>query len=498
MALLPILRSSTRRRLVSSLLSAVAASSVLTATAGVQADERVTRELNQLESVSKDNTAWRGLFDAYLDMTPCPQAIGADFNQVDVWPKMTGWAPIADWAATNDHVGDALKEAAEKIVIGLPYGADARDLTQKYRDAGLVAEVHIGDEGELTIDFSYLQAFRVFSTWTAAEMYRRFEKGEYTEGFDAAIANARVLRTLCDRHMQAEKSEAIVMLSDALSIMRDAMYAYVEKIPAEEFKRVAKEELPYLKTADAERVKRLQMPEGDRIVIEVLLEELFYGGSTPDPQRLANVFGAIQSQSKPLTRFGASKRWERIASVHGSLDASKEKLTNVYDDWWRRWRIRPYDPIQNVPTEFSKLNEVRYAIIAESISDLQSLFDLRNRLIVEINGTILGAGLCGYRAEFGTWPSDREKAYAIFIPKRFDFDPFDKGYGRFLWDYLGSRSRAVDTDYGRIDIDECVLYARGRDHEDSSFEEASLDGLTGDMIVWPPLRQLAREQGVID
>ena len=99
---------------------------------------------------------------------------------------------------------------------------------------------------------------------------------------------------LCDRHMQAEKSEAIVMLSDALSIMRDAMYAYVEKIPAEEFKRVAKNELPYLKTADAERVKRLQMPEGDRIVIEVLLEELFYGGSTPDPDRLAAVFGAIQ------------------------------------------------------------------------------------------------------------------------------------------------------------------------------------------------------------
>ena len=51
MALLPILRSSTRRRLVSSLLSVVAASSVLTATADVRADERVTRELNQLESV---------------------------------------------------------------------------------------------------------------------------------------------------------------------------------------------------------------------------------------------------------------------------------------------------------------------------------------------------------------------------------------------------------------------------------------------------------------
>ena len=56
----------------------------------------------------------------------------------------------------------------------------------------------------------------------------------------------------------------------------------------------------------------------------------------------------------------------------------------------------------------------------------------------------------------------------------------------------------MDTDYGRIEVDECVLYARGRDHEDSSFRESSLDGLTGDMIVWPPLRQLGRDQGVID
>jgi hypothetical protein len=498
MALLPSLRFFTRRHVVATLFTAVAVSSALAMASDVKADERVTRALNSLEDVTRENTAWRGLFDAYLDMTPCPQTIGPDFDQVDVWPKMEGWAPIADWAASNGHVGEALQTAADKIVIGLPYGAEDRGIERKYRDAGLVADVRIADGGELTIDFSYLKAFRAFSTWTAAEMYRRFEAGEYQEGFDVAIANARVLRTLCDRHMQGEKAEAMIMLSEALSVLRDGMYSYVEGIPADEFIQVATKELPFLKTADAERVKRLQMPEGDRIVIEALLDEVFAGGSTPDPDRLGKVFGPIQSRSTPLTGFGAARRWERIASVHGSLDASKEKLTNVYDDWWRRWRIRPYDPIQNVPTEFSRLNEVRYAIIAESIADLQSLFDLRDRLIVEINGTVLGCGLCGYRAERGTWPDDVEKAYVRYIPKRFDFDPFDKGYGRFLWTYLGSRKEAVDTDYGRLDVDEFVLYARGRDHEDSSIKESSLDGLTGDMIVWPPLRQLAREQGVID
>ena len=495
MALLQSLRSSMSRRLVPTFLTAVALAAPFASSAAV-ADDAVTRTLNRLDDVRAENTAWQGLFDAYLDLTACPEEIGPDFGQVDVWPKMSGWEPMADWASSNQHVGEALKAAADKLVLGLPYGS--ADVPAKYREAGLVAEVNIARGGDVEIDFSYLKAFRAFATWTAAEMYRRFEAGEYAEGFDVAIANARVLRTLCDRHMQEEKVEGMIMLSEALSIMRDAMYAYVDRIPADEYRRVSMDELRYLKTADAERLKRLQMPEGDRYVVEAILEDVFAGGSTPDPSRLAQVFGEIQSDDKPLTRFGAAKRWERIASVHGSLDASKEKLTNVYDDWWRRWRIRPYEQIQELPTEYSLLNEVRYAIIAESVADLQQLFDLRNRLIVEINGTILGCGLCGYRAEYGTWPNDREKAYAIYIPKRFDFDPFDKGYGRFLWDYLGSRSQAVDTDYGRIDIDECVLYARGRDHEDSSFREASLDGLTGDMIVWPPLRQLAREQGVID
>ncbi len=496
MALLQSLHVSIKRRIVPTLAFASTLVPLL-ANSPTHADDAVTRTLNRLDGgVSEDTKAWKGLFDAYLDMSRCPEEIGPDFGQVDVWPKMDGWEPMADWASSNQQIGEALKAASDKLVLGLPYGAS--NVPSKYRDAGLVAQVEIARGGDVEIDFSYLKVFRAFSTWTATEMYRRFEAGEYTEGFDVAIANARVLRTLCDRHMRAEKVEAMILLAESLSVIRDAMYAYVDRIPAEEYRRVSMDELRYLKTADAERLRRLQMPEGDRYVVEAILEDVFAGGSTPDPSRLGLVFGEIQSSDKPLTFFGATKRWERIAGVHGSLDASKEKLTNVYDDWWRRWRIRPYERIQEVPTEYSRLNEVRYAIIAESVSDLQELFDLRARVIVEINGTILGCGLCGYRAEFGTWPNDREKAYARYIPKRFDFDPFDKGYGRFLWDYLGSRSRAVDTDYGRIDVDECVLYARGRDHEDSSFKEASLDGLTGDMIVWPPLRQLAREQGVID
>ncbi len=469
-------------------------------TSSSHATDQLTRGLDALiPQVPEENKAWSGLFDAYLDMTDCPIEIGPDFGQVDVWPGMAEWSEISDWASGNQHVVAALEAAAEKTIIGLPYGSDAVDT--RYREAGLMANVAIEPGGDVTIEFPYLKAFETFATFSTAEMYRSFEAGEWRAGFDVAIANARVLRHLCDRQMLAEKSSAMLMLAESMSVIRDAMWSYVDKIPYAEYQEFGRKQLPFLRlsgASDAERLRRLEMPEGDQVVVQAILEEVFGGSAGPDPQRLGQVFGAMQADSEELSLFGATKRWERIAGVHGSLEASQEKLVGVYDDWWRRWRIRPYDPIQDLPTQFSVLNEVRYAIIAESIADLEDLFELRMRLIVEINGTIIGCGLAGYRAENGKWPRDREMAYARFILKRFDFDPFDKQYGRFLQEYLGSRRKPVDTDYGRIFVDEIVIYARGRDHEDSKLSEATLDGLTGDMIVWPPLRALARDQGLID
>ena len=218
---------------------------------------------------------------------------------------MDDWGAIEDWASSNKALGEVLKEASTKTIIGLPYGKDAVD--GRYRNADLFAQVLIGDNGEVDIAFPYLNAFRTFSTWAAAEMYRRFEAGEWTEGFDAMVDNARVLRQLCDRQMLSEKSEAMLMLAESMSVMRDAMWSYVGKMPTDELRRISTKELPFLRVADAERLKRLELPEGDRIVVEAIIEAVFDGSSSPDPQRLGEVFGAIQSGASPLTRFGADQ-----------------------------------------------------------------------------------------------------------------------------------------------------------------------------------------------
>ena len=85
-----------------------------------------------------------------------------------------------------------------------------------------------------------------------------------------------------------------------------------------------------------ERPVRLELPEGDRIHIELLLESVFDSRGQADERKFAEIFGNLQARQSPLTRFGSKKQWARLAQYHSTLDLSKEKLEDVYDDWWRR------------------------------------------------------------------------------------------------------------------------------------------------------------------
>ena len=104
--------------------------------------------------------------------------------------------------------------------------------------------------------------------------------------------------------------------------------------------------------------------------------------------------------------------------------------------------------------------------------------------------------MCGYYATFNNeWPATLAPVYSVFAIKRFDFDPFDKGYGRFIYRFLNAR-RSIDTDYGQLWLEGCMLYAVGLDHADGGGVASSVDGAIDDMLLWPPARQaLAQNRG---
>jgi hypothetical protein len=432
------------------------------------------------------------LFTAYLDMTKPPSPIGEDFNQTTIYPGMDGFADWAKWAEANDGIGKALVDCQDMQVLGVPYGTGGVDA--KFIERGLVVEVGAG--GDLSeVRFPYLAALEAVSAYVAADMYRLCEAGDYEQAFAVGMAHLRVLRQACDAQMYEEKLTAMTLLADAFSVHRDMLYSYQAKMPLELLKKLSLREYPFLKTSDTERLKRIEMPEGDLFVAEAMIAAVFGADGQVADDRFKKVFAGLQSADQPLTGFGASKRWERIANVHGSREASMQKLNAIYDDWWRRWRLPAYGPMMAAPTALSKTNPVKYAAVVLSVADIDALFAARRRLVAEFCGTVCAAGIVSYQKELGVWPDDIKKAYTQFFPKRFNFDPYDRDYGQFRFESLGTRTRGVESEFGRVDVSGCILYARNDDNQFSGATRHAAGGRADDFVLWPALRAISRGQG---
>ena len=76
-----------------------------------------------------------------------------------------------------------------------------------------------------------------------------------------------------------------------------------------------------------------------------------------------------------------------------------------------------------------------------------------------------------------------------------DSDPFDKLLRAFRYKVLSSRQAfEVDGDTIWIEAGEALLYSQGQDHEDGRAATHSIGGVEGDMLIWPPVKVLARAQ----
>jgi hypothetical protein len=454
--------------------------------------EAVLRTLNRDDTVegTEQSKSYRLLFDAFLELSSPPEEISARFNQTTIHPGMSGWAAVSDWAESNPHMAEAILQCKNRNIIGLPYGTDGLD--EAYQDADLIAGVA---ESFHRIEFPYLNAMDVIAAYATAEIYRLMEAGDAQGALNLAGAHSWVLRQLCDRQFLAEKLQGIQMLIDALANLRTVFYGYQDAISVEQYRELSWYDIPELRPDR----NRLHIPEGDRVVSEALLDTVFDESSRADPEKFANAFASIQAEDAPLTRFGAARRWRMIAAVHDSLEASQERLKLIYDDWWRRWRVQEYDVILDIDTQFDRTNPVRYAAVIYSMQDIEEAFSVRNQLIAAVNGTAISAGLCAYKQIYGVYPGDKEKLYGQAVRKIIsDIDPYDQNFGPLRYRLL-SRPESIDTAAGRLRLEDgaCILYSLGQDHSDDRASRHSDDGADGELVLWPPIRAVSREQGLL-
>jgi hypothetical protein len=467
---------------------AIAASAFLAATAARADDARAVDALNAPGAVIKEESkSWKPVFDAYVAMSAPPEVKGG-LAPTGIWPGMPEWAAVKAWAAANPGMGAALLDARKSVAFAMPYGRGK--VPQQFVDKGVF--IGIGDGPAVCFtDVAYLKPLGTIQAWTVAEMYRLGEEKRFDEAFDLGIACMRLLRQVADQHLLAEKTAAMQGLGDMASVQRDVLQTFLDSVPVETLERLARTGYPMIRAADAERLRRLDMPEGDRVLALALIDQVFDAQGQPDPVKFAAAMAAFQARREPMGTFGATRRWAEIAKVHASADATRAKLTNIYDDWWRRWRAGYYDKILDFPTVISKTNPVRSAMVLAVTADLTKLFAMRQWLNAELNGTSVAFGVAAAYRKDGRWPPSISATYAVPTLKRIDFDPWKKEIPR--WSYeLADSPRTMDTAFGPLQVSGGIIYAIGADREDGIAKKASADGQTGDFVAWPALRAVSR------
>jgi len=445
-----------------------------------------------LKNVSSKSRATTILWPAWVKATAMPKTDAIPLP-VEIWSGMPDAKAWTAWAAANPDLGKALQSSRDAFALGVIYGDSGVDAAMKAKGLVALPGSAVGEAA-----FPYLRAVRGLAAYATLEMQRLGAEKKFDAALQVGINGVRMLRQVAEQRMSTEKMVALELMASSLEAHRVFLMDHLDQIPEASLQRVALKEYPLIKTGENERMKRLEIPEGDRVVVEVTLAEAFNPDGQPNAAAFAERFGANQAASSPISRFGAAEQWRTIAGMHGSLDAAKERLSVVYDDWWRRWRMRFYDPMNEQPSEFSNLNQVRYAAVCLLAGDLQRVFALRMRVIAEIDGTSVACGLCGFRMENGKqWPRDLSQIFPLYAMRRMNMDPYSRKYGGFEYRDVGGKQQPIDTPWGQVTATGAVLWSVGGDHEDGNFAKHDPPDGVGDIVMWPPPRQLAQKAGLM-
>jgi len=447
-------------------------------------------------NVPERETVWGVLGPAIASLGHPPDS-DPPLSMQDVWPGMADWSALSAWAGSKTDMAAAIELAAQRPVFGLPYGREAVST----EDVAAGRFVDLGDgERLLAPDFRYLDALNTVEVWAAAEAYRLGEEGKAEEAITLLLDEVMVMRRLADREFMREKEAAIRAMTQGLVVLRDVMYRFRDDLTPEFLTQLAIHEIPALRPGP----ESLFLPTFDRRLCEALLENAFRQDlGTPHDTEFQAVFTQVQADNGPLHRFGVRRRWEMLQDGHDSLEYSHERLGLVYDDWWLRWRADPIDPlgqlILNRQSQFELLNAGRFAAIDAVIHDMQTLFDARDRLRMEVNATATAAGLLSYKIDRGHYPVELRLCFGTTMEKTHAVDEhamISEGYRPWLQYRLVDSPLAIDIGTTRVTVEPGtgLLYSTGLDGLDNRGVLHVDEHGRGDLLIWPPPRDLVRDQ----
>ena len=347
-------------------------------------------------------------------------------------PDSQSWERWSQWAAAEPQqaVLKALATVTDpdiRYAFGFPYGREG--VSSQLRSAGLFVDLGVPPIlARAHDDLEYLDRLRDVCVLCTVEATRRAEAGQSQECLDVLIDWLVLGRMVSDRIFAKEVEWGMTQMMAASERLRDVMYVYPDLFTPDQIADAVIElDLRSL------RPERIKFPDGERLAAMQLVRLTIKERGGADPAKFPAILGRVDAGRRAMLAFSEAAKWAELLPDAGGWFEMQDEIDKVFGDWGHRWAINDnFDPLMDLPTDYTKMNPRRFALVGRMADGLEALFDLRMMLLVELMGTRSALGVVGYHIQQHTWPPTLAAVQPRFV-KRLDRDPWSFDRKREIW-----------------------------------------------------------------
>ncbi len=503
---------------------ALSAAAFLSATAA-RADEWLDKANAPFKTIATDKRSDTIILPVLAKIEEAPGLFAKPDMAALIPASSDQFKAAADWAQAEPQ--KAVLEGLRKVTtddpkadwkkvfaFGQPYGS--QDVDPDMYTIKMYTE--LGEPATLAgPKILYLPSFTRLECLVQVEATRLAAAGKHEAALDLLVRFNEFARQIADRRYFAEQIWAYNGMLRAVERIRDIAYVAFRDgnttLTPDGIRLIVRR----LKDKNGIiGIDRLKLPEAEKFATLQIVGRIFTPGGGPNTE-FSKVLARLGSRKHALRLFSEMAKWDAVAVAHENEKATRKFAEDVYNDWANRWELSVFEPKLKSPTDYTKMDKVRFAALDAMLGDISTLFNLRWKLQAEIVATRMSISHVGYiLANKSIAPDYSAIRVRQLEPKEgdiLDVDPFsrEKLVPGFFVPIRDTKVNKGDDDkpYSvRIVVpgiepfekllrnDTFVLYGRGPDLSDTKCTRATQMELDerGDYLMWPPLMSLYRER----
>ncbi len=382
------------------------------------------REINDSLQVPGTKDAAEVLCPALAAMRPPPGA-PVGLRKVSLMTSADAeWAAWDSWAAGDSQqaVLTALKTITDpksKFTFGLKFGR--ANVAPEWVAAGLFIET--GDPpliGLAVTGMRYLARLDDLALLCTVEAERLAVANKPDECAALLVNWVRFGRMMADRPFAKEKSWGATQIEAALERLGDIACTHTTLFTEKSIQNTNKD--LDLRALAPERVR---FPIGERMALKQLVALSIDERGGPKPDAFGPTVGRLTADpANAYDLFPQAAYWSEIGKVHAGWFDTRDTIDKVLNDWQKRWELNNiFDPIMKTPTDYSKMDRLKFAMVEALVKDIPVIFNQRTSLVTQLTGTRSAIAVVGYKSVQGQWPPTLPPVQPRFVQK-LDDDPW--------------------------------------------------------------------------